>query len=199
MQSWILLCKYPEPGLSKTRLTKDGIDGAEFARASIKDLIQILLKKKKHVTIMCFPKTRVEEFKKEFEVEDNVITSTEKDLGLALADAFAQVFDKNKFQGYTFLGMDCVDPELFEDREDNVIYPANDGGYVRLTIQTQELLPLFENIKWSAPTTCVDQLRQLQRLNIPTAIGKEFVDVDTKKDLLQATICTPHLKKFLKL
>ena len=65
------------------------------------------------------------------------------------------------------------------------ISPARDGGYVLLSLPAGSPPTVFQNVEWSAPQTCVSQIKALSLAGCYVSVGKTGSDVDEVCDLIE--------------
>jgi glycosyltransferase A (GT-A) superfamily protein (DUF2064 family) len=91
-------------------------------------------------------------------------------LSTVLSYALQETADRHK-GSITFIGSDTPYLPVAEmitgmqrvtrNSEECYICPANDGGYVLLTVTSSASSTIFENIRWSTEHTCADQMKAL--------------------------------------
>jgi len=187
-----VFAKAPIAGFAKTRLIP--VLGARGAARLQRELICRALCTARSarlgaVTLWCAPTSR-HRFFRALGMRHGVSTrcQVDGDLGLRMDAAFRS---QGASRPLLLVGTDC--PVLTSghlrdaaraliDGADAVFYPAEDGGYVLVGLQT--LAPrLFENIDWSTPRV-MDQTRQrAASLGIRVDELDELWDIDTPQDL----------------
>mmetsp|Transcript_43729 Transcript_43729/g.69944 ORF Transcript_43729/g.69944 Transcript_43729/m.69944 type:complete len:677 (-) Transcript_43729:2407-4437(-) len=208
-KNWLfLVAKFPRAGKSKTRLAKTiGIEAAsQFSRLCIMELVEKMSKTEldMHRVILFSPNSDREEYMKwlaqalpgvhsswQFQALDDFEGDN---LGGFLNGAF-NLARENGASTVSFIGMDVPDLTV-EQIEESVnivsgahrayISPANDGGYVLLTlpINGQIEIGCFEGVHWSTPAAFATQVRALNCVGLDVTIGeKVWSDVDDIESL----------------
>ena len=206
----VLVAKFPSSGRSKTRLA-EGIGNEKamlFAHAMIDDTLERFGGDKLMGTerVLYFsPKDSEDAFRKKCsdvcgaEKTWTLLPMPEGDLKSSslthlLMEGLRRV--RNMYgndAAVAFCGMDSpllsaeVAREACEaalSREEAVLCPANDGGYVLVALPPKAPLAVFEDVEWSSPHTLRSQQKRLEACRVPVRIGDRFVDVDTIGDLV---------------
>lgn len=111
------------------------------------------------------------------------------DLGDRLASAAKRVIDDG--ERILLIGTDCpaLDSKRLReaaailDRNDAVIHPALDGGYVLLGLARTDL-SIFCDIAWSTDTVAATTIARIRALGWSLFIGDTLQDVDEPADLI---------------
>jgi 2-phospho-L-lactate guanylyltransferase (CobY/MobA/RfbA family) len=94
----------------------------------------------------------------------------------------------------TVIGSDSplLDPKEFllakdmaRERDECYICPATDGGYTMLTLCPSAIAKanqIFDDIHWSSPKTCIQQILSLRRHDVKVCVGNTYRDVDEIRD-----------------
>ncbi|MCP4295684.1 MAG: glycosyltransferase [Proteobacteria bacterium] len=190
----IIFCRYPLPGLAKTRLIP-GV-GAEKAAQIHKELAEFTLKivqsfaLKKDISIeVSFMGDDLKLMKSWLGDHLNYSTQTKEDLGLNMLDAFNRSFEQN-YQKVVIIGTDC--PEIssstleiaFSSLEDHdlVVGPAYDGGYYLIGL-SKEIPGLFSNITWGSESVFDETMKHCTKDNIGYHLLEKLHDIDRPEDL----------------
>jgi uncharacterized protein len=203
----ILVAKHPTKGKSKTRLARSlGDDVAlKFADALLEDTMERLGggEDDRVVRVLFFAPVEAENMFRErckrLSKDWNLIPMPPKDLGSkSLTDLLKYALNavRERFGKeivVSFCGMDS--PTLSLDtircsmrtaQKGNAhIVPANDGGYVMLTLPVGISPDVFENVTWSSEDTLMTQRNQIRNLGTDVETSQDVhIDVDELQDLL---------------
>lgn len=205
----VVLMKRPIEGKCKTRLAKSGLGekrALEFANASIEDTLERFGTLKDVEKILYYAPVEAREYflgicSNMF--EDNrwrLVPMPKGDLadsgltgilshGLARAREVA-----GEKASVAFCGMDSplltcdavIESFRFVNTKNEAyICPANDGGYVLLSVPSAApSARIFANVIWSSTKTCESQVSQLKASGLSVRVGPTFIDVDEKADLV---------------
>ena len=110
------------------------------------------------------------------------------DLGERLSRVTRRVIDRG--ESLLLIGTDCTQltaTHLQRAKEslrnfDSILIPATDGGYVLFGLSFFHP-SLFESIKWSTDTVCVETTKRLEALGRTTEFFPSMHDIDEPKDL----------------
>ncbi len=113
------------------------------------------------------------------------------DLGLRIKKALSTVFQNHNRA--IIIGADC--PEItkrtisqcqqYLEKNDVVINPATDGGYVMLGLNKFENYEqLFNEINWGSSTVYSQTIKNIEQLNLNYATLPPLRDIDLPKDLI---------------
>jgi len=113
------------------------------------------------------------------------------DLGARMAHAF--VVTLARARACVLIGTDCPAlttthlQQAFDelDRNDVVIIPAEDGGYVLIALKTPQP-KLFEDIQWGGPTVMQATRARIEAAHLRAAYLAPLPDLDTPEDLARA-------------
>lgn len=202
----ILMARFPSPGKCKTRLIpKLGAEGAcAFALAALSDLLHLYASLPLRKTFVYTPEPAREDIK-EFLRREGLQHSwnihpqaPSPDLGGRLRGAleyaqglFRQPDEDLQHGSVTFIGMDCFDLEPAHIQQSAAIVtpmkahilPAQDGGYVLLSVPTNCQDTVFDRITWSSSQTCAMQIERVVETGLECEVGETQDDVDEPEDL----------------
>ena len=113
------------------------------------------------------------------------------DLGIRMAHAF--VVTLARAHACVLIGTDCPAlttahlQQAFDelDRNDVVVIPAEDGGYVLIALKTPQP-KLFEDIQWGGPTVMQATRARIEAAHLRAAYLAPLPDLDTPEDLARA-------------
>jgi len=201
-----LMAKFPAAGKSKTRLMPlAGAEGAAvLARAFLLDLLHNLAEAAMAGTrrvLYYSPEADKEKFESML-AEEQLSTSWELlpqrgGQSAFLADKLKAALvwaDGEGVAASGFIGMDTPDISpidlyrfLQHSSHSQVahIKPADDGGYVALSVPAHVDGCLFDDIRWSTEFTCSDQVASLGRAGVEVCVEEQSMcDVDEPEDLV---------------
>jgi len=205
----IFVTKWPSIGASKTRLIPDlGEEGAFLlAKAMVEDLIIKFSSSESLQNInkvLYFAPEEAKEDACSFLQQNDIteqwvllpmIQSNElqsPDLGDKLVHAHNTCTQWFGPGATAFVGMDtpqlpaaAVARALAEGRGGRAfVCPATDGGYVLLGLPAgAPAEACFRGVRWSADTTCEDQVRAINAASIEVVTGDIYTDVDDAEDM----------------
>lgn len=206
MHHLLLFAKCPAPGSCKTRLIpRLGAQGAsQFAQAALVDLLHLLSEAPIQRVWLYTPSTAhqtalgtviTEHLQAKWQVHPQS-DGAGHDLGHRLSAAFAWAKgnippDQMDSSSVTFIGMDCFD--LTAERVRNAaegaargvaqVLPAQDGGYVLLSVPANCPPDIFNGIPWSCDKTCDAQIASIRGNGVDVVVGQTLADVDEPSDL----------------
>ena len=187
----LCFCKYPDPGMVKSRLAKDL--GRESAAAVYKVLlehtVQTISAGDHAFALHCFPDTH-HAFFEHCSNKYHVPLSRQQgsNLGERMLHAIhSQLKDSH---AVVLIGSDC--PELGLDHineafrllkagNDIVLGPARDGGYALIGV-TRIDSKVFKDISWSTDQVLQQTLSNIKMLQWESSCLPEVRDVDTLED-----------------
>lgn len=187
----LCFCKYPDPGVVKSRLAKDL--GREFAAAVYKVMlehtVQTISLGDHALALHCFPDTRHAFFEycsNKYHVP--LYQQEGEDLGERMLHAIRSHLKDG--HPVVLIGSDC--PELGLDHineafhlldtgNDIVLGPTRDGGYALIGASRIDSL-VFEGIPWSTSRVLNETLRNIKALRWKSFCLPEVRDVDTLGD-----------------
>jgi rSAM/selenodomain-associated transferase 1 len=188
-----VLAKAPRPGLSKTRLARDGtltqVQAAEFARAFLVDTLascaQAAVERWNVAFSPADARAEFEELAPGVELE----LQAEGDLGTRMRAAFEAAFARGG-ERVVVVGADA--PQIGVQRleaafaalegADLVLGPARDGGYYLVGLRALRG-ELFEGVAWSTPSVRAQTLEAAARLGLRARLLDELDDIDGPEEL----------------
>lgn len=199
----VLLSKAPLLGSSKTRLSASIGDEAAcaFALAGLSDLLVNMSRVQCHRRILFFAPAEAhydmtallaslhcsDAWDAVPMSDGDLMTS---DLGGKLQQGVTEARRSHSNASVCIIASDTIDlsPDdvnaSFEHAPRAFLHPAQDGGYVLLTLPPHAPITVFDNVSWSTSSTLDSQITQLQRASLDVATGSVFRDIDEIQDLL---------------
>lgn len=184
----IIFLKHPQLGKCKTRLAKT------IGDVKALKIYQILLNHTHQITKNLYVKKYLyfDKFNNNplnWDGDYTIAYQNQADLGSKMAEAFAQVFNKQHYP-VIIIGTDCIEisSQILNDayrqlnHYDVVIGPAKDGGYYLLGLNNPTP-KLFDNIEWSTNTVLSDTIKTVQNLGLSYCFMPVLADVDVEEDL----------------
>jgi rSAM/selenodomain-associated transferase 1 len=189
-----IFTRYPEPGLTKTRLIN--ALGEEGAAALQKELTEKTLQKIEQLVktstiepVICFEGGDMDTMQNWLGPDRFYKKQVQGDLGEKLKKAFDEAFSGGA-QRVVTIGCDC--PGLCREHisrafdalyfKDLVLGPATDGGYYLIGIK-YPIEELFEDIPWGTDKVFEKTVSLAQQLGLSIEILEELHDVDRPEDL----------------
>jgi uncharacterized protein len=190
----IMLARYPEPGVVKTRLAADL--GDEFTAALygsfVADLLARLASEDYHLRVAVSPAARTRDMARRFGGPAGYHGQAEGDLGARMKSEFLRAF-ADDFATAVLIGSDCPDldrtivQDTFRALEQGchaAIGPARDGGYYLIGFRRETILPrFFAGMAWGADSIFAETLQLLRERSYWTHLAPAWRDVDTSDDL----------------
>ncbi|MFO8024511.1 TIGR04282 family arsenosugar biosynthesis glycosyltransferase [Thiohalophilus sp.] len=195
----MVFARAPVPGQVKTRLIPAlGEAGAAELHAA---LLEQTLKTASQledsaIRLYCQPDTQHSLFRQMADRDKLTLHPQDgNDLGERMSNAFAD--NLPHYQKVLVIGCDCpaLTPDDLRaviealDKQDAVIIPAHDGGYVLLGLRTFSPL-IFSDIDWSTDRVCEQTTRQLDAAGLQWTALEPRPDIDRPEDLIH---CPEHL------
>ena len=199
----ILVAKHPTKGKSKTRLTKciGDVMALEFANAMLDDTIERLGKGDGERVLYYAPasaktsfKERCDRSKQNWTLIPMPVTQNLKSKCLTdlLKHALITIRrGRNEHDVVCFCGMDSptlsletirYSARVAESGKAHIV-PANDGGYVLLSLPSNISARVFENVVWSSDRTLSTQCDQIRHLGVDVEISDDVhLDIDEACD-----------------
>jgi len=193
MAGIIIMLKYPQPGMVKTRLGKDL--GAKRAAELYRFFVacELLTVQSLHVPILlsCHPHRPLSAYRAWLGGEFRYISQAEGDLGVKMRTSFQSAFDMG-LSRVVLIGSDL--PHLpaasihsaltrLQDH-DAVIGPALDGGYYLIGLHHRSFHPeIFKDIPWSTSQVLALTQKRLGDHDLKTFLLPSLRDIDTLEDL----------------
>ena len=187
MNRLIVMTKYPEAGLTKTRLIPAlGVGGAA----------------KLHRRLVIHTAKTIGSFNPEIHYSGGnqrlmydwlgdfkYVSQSDGDLGDRMKHSFQLGFDEG-CDRIVMIGTDCpaIDEALIDraflalNKTDVIFGPAVDGGYYLIGLRKQ-ILELFSNISWSTASVLQDSLTIVNNLNLSYELLEILPDIDRPEDL----------------
>ncbi|MXY14196.1 MAG: glycosyltransferase [Proteobacteria bacterium] len=187
----LCFCKYPDPGVVKSRLAKEL--GREFAAAVYKVMlehtVQTISLGNHELALHCFPDTQHTFFEycsNKYHVP--LYEQKGDDLGERMLHAIRSHLKHS--HAVVLVGSDC--PELGLDHineafhllntgSEIVLGPTRDGGYALIGVTRIDSL-VFEGIPWSTGRVLSSTLNNIKALRWKSSCLPEVRDVDTFED-----------------
>ncbi len=193
MTGIIIMLKYPQPGMVKTRLGKEL--GAKRAAELYRFFVacELVTVQSLHVPILlsCHPQRPLSAYRDWLGGEYRYISQGDGDLGVKMSTSFETAFDQGLSRAI-LIGSDI--PHLpaayiqsalsrLQDH-DAVIGPALDGGYYLLGLHCRSFHPkIFEEIPWSTSQVLALTQKRLGDHDLKTFLLPNLRDIDTLEDL----------------
>jgi len=189
-----IFTRYPEPGLTKTRLISAlGEEGAAALQKKLTEKtiqkIEQLVKTSTIEPVICFEGGDLVSMQNWLGLDRFYQQQGHGDLGKKLIKAFGDAFSAGA-QRVVTIGCDC--PGLSKEHigrafdalylKDLVLGPATDGGYYLIGIK-YPLDALFKNIPWGTDKVFEETVSLAQQLGLSIEILEELHDVDRPEDL----------------
>ncbi|EMI45652.1 TIGR04283 family arsenosugar biosynthesis glycosyltransferase [Rhodopirellula sp. SWK7] len=191
----IVLTRYPEPGLTKTRLIPAvGAEAASRIQDQLtKRALGVAMKYGGHsacdieVRFAAGDRIRMEN---RFGLDKTYRRQGEGDLGARLVDAFGVAFAEGA-ERVLVIGSDCPDlkPSLLSQANDAlaeadvVLGPAQDGGYYLIGLRSARP-ELFEDIEWGSEDVLQQTRQRAREVGLKIHELKTLRDIDTPEDLI---------------
>jgi rSAM/selenodomain-associated transferase 1 len=189
-----IFTRYPEPGLTKTRLI--GVLGEKGAAALQKELTEQTVKNIDQLArtstvepVICFEGGDLASMQNWLGHERTYKPQGDGNLGKRLIKAFEDAFSAGA-QRVVTIGCDC--PDLTREHigrafdalylKDLVLGPATDGGYYLIGIKCH-CDALFKDIPWGTDKVLETTFCLAQELGLSIEILEELRDVDRPADL----------------
>jgi len=193
MAGIIIMLKYPQPGMVKTRLGKDlgAKRAAELYRHFVACELVTVHSLQASVLLSCHPHRPLSAYRAWLGGEYEYISQAEGDLGVKMRTSIETAFDMG-LSRVVLIGSDL--PHLpaayiqsaltrLQDH-DAVIGPALDGGYYLIGLHRQSFHPeIFTEIPWSTSQVMTLTQKRLVDYNLNTFVLPSLRDIDTLEDL----------------
>ncbi len=185
----IIIAKYPEQGLVKTRLKGFLTDRKILALYTY--LLEHTIEKLRAIpgvdTYIAYAPENAEEYFLRFGL--SLIGLSSCDLGLNMSHSFNAVF-KRGYQRAALVGADIPDLsasivlQAFEQLTDHdLVYgPAEDGGYYLVGMNTM-ITAVFENVPWSSEHTLRISQDQAEKSGYTVGYTQTLGDIDKIEDV----------------
>lgn len=188
----VVMAKRPQLGRAKTRLAESV--GNELALSFYQKMLLKTLQTASKVPFEVIVAATGEgnyEFPSRFHLQEQV----PGDLGLRMASAFSQAFEKFSQLPAVMIGTDCYEltPAIIErsfellQTKDVVLGPSEDGGYYLIGMKTVHPT-LFSDMEWSVETVLVETQKRLKLANVTCAEVDTLNDIDTLDDLKKSAL-----------
>ena len=189
-----IFTRYPEPGLTKTRLISAlGEEGAAALQKKLTEKtvqeVEQLVKTSTIEPVICFEGGDLESMQNWLGQDRFYRQQVDGDLGKKLLKAFDDAFSAGAHRVVT-IGCDC--PGLTKEHigraldalylNDLVLGPATDGVYYLIGIK-YPIEALFEDIPWGTDKVFEKTLSLAQQLCLSIEILEKLHDVDRPEDL----------------
>ncbi|MGF1634184.1 MAG: TIGR04282 family arsenosugar biosynthesis glycosyltransferase [Phycisphaerae bacterium] len=197
--TYALMCKLPEVGRVKTRLTPalTPEQACELHRLFLMHLIDRIVTLPMDLPFIVFdPAERREQalaLMGDIVLAENVIPQCEGDLGQRLAGATERIRQERPGRPILFLGADSPDVPLSHLQQagrltgqgDVVLGPAADGGYWCLGVGANVIVQtLLAGVQWSSGAECAQTISNAGMHGYSIALADAWQDVDRPEDLL---------------
>jgi rSAM/selenodomain-associated transferase 1 len=198
----LVFARAPVPGKAKTRLA--AAIGARQAAVLQQRMTQQVLStacraSNGPVALWCTPSTRHPFFRACREQFGLTLHRQHGgDLGARLIAAHNRAF--RRYARVLVIGTDCPILDLHTlraaaadlDRNDAVLVPAEDGGYVLLGL-ARPCAEAFVDIDWSGPQVSAQTLERFRAAGVTCRVRNALWDVDRPQDLVRLARLMPHL------
>ena len=189
-----IFTRYPEPGLTKTRLISAlGEEGAAALQKKLTEetiqKIEQMVKTSTIEPVICFEGGDLKSMQNWLGPDHLFHRQAHGDLGRKLKKSFGDAFSAGALRVVT-IGCDC--PDLTREhigrafdalyQKDLVLGPATDGGYYLIGIK-YPIDPLFDDIPWGTDKVFERTVSLAQQLCLSIEILEELQDVDRPEDL----------------
>ena len=198
-QKLIVFTRYPEPGVTKTRLIPAlGPDGAadlqrRMTSRTLVNVRQFSHRRRVNVEV-CFDGGTKRLFREWLGSDLDYFPQSNGDLGTRMLDPFENAFG-NGTAAAVLIGTDCpgVDPSVLQKAFDAlagkelVLGPAADGGYYLIGINQNAdataLKSLFSNISWGTSAVFEQTIKAAEKAGITHSILDRLDDIDRPEDV----------------
>lgn len=199
-----ILAKAPVPGYAKTRLIPTlGADGAAALQAAMlrRSLVTALAADVGPVTLWCAPDTAHPAFAEVASQGVELAVQPAGDIGERMLAAMSAAMSSGASAGGVIvIGTDCpaLTPRHLRQaaaalvRQDAVVIPAEDGGYVLLGLR-QASSAVFAGVAWSTPQVMAQTRARLAAAGLRHAEFSPLFDVDRSSDLPRLYALMPEL------
>jgi uncharacterized protein len=189
---YAVLLKYPEPGMVKSRLSKD--IGEKRAAEIYRETAEGVLKRTRpqsgsYERIIFFSPPDAGKAVREWIPGERLIPQCGDDLGEIMNNAFSEMFAWGAANA-VLTGTDIPDLDRkivsqgFSglDRSDVVIGPAKDGGYYLIGMKSAQPR-IFHHISWGSGDVLHETLSRVRELNLTFSVLTQLRDLDRAEDL----------------
>ena len=187
----VIFAKAPVPGAVKTRLIP--ALGAEGAARLARDMLagtvaEAIAAGLAEPELCASPSPDADAWRGLLPAGVRLTDQGSGDLGERLAAAARRVIGDG--ERVLLIGTDCpdLDAGLLRDatarlgRDDAVMLPASDGGYVLLGLRRYDP-SLFDGIAWSTDTVAAETIARIEALGWSLHVGETLRDIDEPADL----------------
>ncbi len=189
----VIFAKQPRMGLVKTRLAADigPVAATAFYRRNLRDVVRRLGRDPRWRTLVAVTPDGANPPEIRFSGVGR-IGQGRGDLGHRMQ----RMFDRLEPGPVVIVGSDipAIRPADIAaafralDGHDAVMGPSGDGGYWLIGLKrTPRIARVFADVRWSAPETGGDTLKQLEAQGASVALVRELHDVDTATDYRSLT------------
>jgi rSAM/selenodomain-associated transferase 1 len=198
-QLYGILCRFPEPGLVKTRLAQSigAAEAVRYYRAIVEAIMRQTTPQGAEYERVLFysPQQKKDAFNQWFPGErllpQRCGDKRGGDIGSVMSNALADLHDmgagKAIITGSDIPRLDrAIITQAFRklDLSDIVIGPADDGGYYLIGMKTVHPA-LFQNISWGTGNVFAETVRAVRDAGLTCRTVARLSDVDTAEDLLK--------------
>jgi rSAM/selenodomain-associated transferase 1 len=199
-----IICKTPQPGASKTRLTGilDPVQAADLSGAFIRDVAAAIeavpLSRRRKGYAVYAPAGSESELRALIPPGFGLLLQADQDFGVVLYSAVRALLSKGHDAAILVnsdsptLPVDLLVSAIDELRKEGdrvVLGPAIDGGYYLIGLK-HPYSALFEDIPWSTPEVLRRTLERADFIGLPSVLLAPWYDVDdaTTFGILQAEL-----------
>ncbi len=190
----VVMVKFPEPGVVKTRLAVNigQTSAADLYRCFVRDVLRMVDVLPIQLGISIDPWQRASDFAAWLGPERRFLPQLGTDLGTRMDNAFLQIF-KLGFERAVLIGSDIPDlPGSFIqdaftalNNHDLVVGPAMDGGFYLIGWTKSSFhAQLMTAVHWSTPSVLAAALTIWQKAKLNIHLLDQWPDVDDLNDLL---------------
>ena len=191
----IVFTRYPEPGITKTRLIpvlgKAGAANLHRLMAQRTIARALSLQKSRRLSVEIHHTGGSQQQMEDWLGTDLIYQNQiDGDLGARMAAAFQNSFDSG-VDKVAIIGTDCPDlkaeilAQAFDELSDRdlVLGPAKDGGYYLIGLR-RSIPELFDGINWGTSEVFASTRAIAQNLGLNIAVLPILADIDRPEDLL---------------
>ena len=191
----IIFTRYPEPGITKTRLIpvlgKAGAANLHRLMAQRTIARALSLQKSRRLSVEIHHTGGSQQQMEDWLGTDLIYQNQiDGDLGARMAAAFQNSFDSG-VDKVAIIGTDCPDlkaeilAQAFDELSDRdlVLGPAKDGGYYLIGLR-RSIPELFDGINWGTSEVFASTRAIAQNLGLNIAVLPILADIDRPEDLL---------------
>ena len=202
----IIFTKYPEPGLTKTRLIPElGPQGAAQLHKNLVErivgIVSSYIKDKKVKLMISFDHSDIKQTKNWLGSQLKFLKQKGDTLGNKMNNSLNSVLG-NGVDKAILIGTDI--PEISSkhlgvaltelENYDTVLGPASDGGYYLIGMKNNSYSSkIFQNINWSGKSVMQKTIKNIVELGMDYYLLDKLNDIDTSEDLKKLKQGKPKL------